>query len=151
MLKKCFVLIALVAFVILLNGCAAGRKRKDLEIQGLKNQVTVLETQIQSKDNEINSLKDSLAKTEEEKQTQGKILSTKKKVIMEVKSRPNTKQIQLALKNAGYESGIIDGRMGRQTREAIKAFQKANNLPAYGKVGKQTWGLLKAYLYQKLK
>jgi peptidoglycan hydrolase-like protein with peptidoglycan-binding domain len=41
--------------------------------------------------------------------------------------------------------------MGRQTREAIKAFQRAHNLAADGKVGKQTWALLKDYLYQKIK
>jgi peptidoglycan hydrolase-like protein with peptidoglycan-binding domain len=41
--------------------------------------------------------------------------------------------------------------MGKGTRDAIKAFQKAHNLAADGKVGSQTWNLLKEYLYQKAK
>ena len=76
---------------------------------------------------------------------------SKKKMVGEVKSRPKTKQIQIALENAGYNPGRIDGRMGRQTREAIKAFQRANNLIADGKVGKKSWNLLKEYLYKKIK
>jgi peptidoglycan hydrolase-like protein with peptidoglycan-binding domain len=71
--------------------------------------------------------------------------------VVEIKSRPNIKQIQIALKNAGLEPGPIDGRMGRQTREAIRAFQRAHNLPADGKVGKLTWNLLSEYLYKKIK
>jgi g-D-glutamyl-meso-diaminopimelate peptidase len=74
-----------------------------------------------------------------------------RRVVPEVKSRPSAKHIQLALKNAGYNPGPVDGRMGRQTKDAIRAFQRGNNLTADGKVGKQTWGLLKEYLYKKVK
>ncbi|MFZ2937989.1 MAG: peptidoglycan-binding domain-containing protein, partial [Candidatus Omnitrophota bacterium] len=38
-----------------------------------------------------------------------------------------------------------------QTKDAIKAFQQANNLTVDGKVGKKTWDLLKEYLYKKAK
>jgi peptidoglycan hydrolase-like protein with peptidoglycan-binding domain len=55
------------------------------------------------------------------------------------------------LKNAGYNPGRIDGRLGKQTREAIKAFQRANNIPADGKVGKQTWEVLRGSLVNKVK
>jgi len=64
----------------------------------------------------------------------------------EVKSRPSVKQIQKALKNAGYNPGSIDGKFGRQTREAIKDYQRANNLKPDGKVGKKTWKSLRKYL-----
>jgi carboxyl-terminal processing protease len=57
----------------------------------------------------------------------------------------------MALKNAGYDPGKIDGKMGKQSSEAIKAFQKANNLPVDGKVGKKTWSLLRDYLNKKVK
>jgi peptidoglycan hydrolase-like protein with peptidoglycan-binding domain len=50
------------------------------------------------------------------------------------------------LKNAGYDPGAIDGKLGKKTREAVKAFQTANNLKVDGKVGSQTWGMLKEYL-----
>lgn len=148
MLRKALILS--VIFIVSLNGCATAPKPKDLEIQGLRNQIQVLEAQLQSKDEEINSLRETLAKATEEKEAKV-IQASKKKVIGEVKSRPTTRHIQIALKNAGFEPGPIDGRMGRQTRDTIKAFQKANNLVVDGKVGKQTWALLKGYLYKKIK
>ncbi len=152
MLGKLIVTISVFAFLFSLNGCATGPRKHDLEMQGLRNQISVLETQLQSKNEEIGSLKESLAKVGEEKDQQCKVSSKKRsKVIGEVKSRPKTKQIQLALRNAGYNPGPIDGRPGAQTRDAIKAFQAANGLIADGKVGKQTWSLLKEYLYKKVK
>ena len=145
MFRKTVIISLLAIFVFSLSGCATV-KRKDLEIQGLKNNITVLNQQIQAKDEEINTLKDALSKAEAEKQA----LTTRKK-IGEVKSRPNIKQIQAALRNAGFDPGRVDGKMGKATHDAIKAFQKANNLIADGKVGKQTWLLLKEYLYKKVK
>ncbi|MCK9603826.1 MAG: peptidoglycan-binding protein [Candidatus Omnitrophica bacterium] len=148
--KRLVVFLVAMLFLVSLGGCATARKQKDLDIQGLKNQVSVLEAQIQTKDEEINSLKDALNKPAEEKESSVNQVG-KKKVVGEVKSRPSVKMIQVALKNAGFDPGHIDGRMGRQTRDAIKAFQKANNLNADGKAGKETWGLLGKYLYQKSK
>lgn len=150
MFKKVFVVSCAVVFLVSLSGCATSRKQSDLEIQGLKNQISVLESQLQSKDEEINNLKAELATPASIQETEVKA-KKKKKVIAEVKSRPNVRQIQAALNNAGFDPGIIDGRMGRQTREAIKSFQRAHNLPADGQVGKKTWALLKEYLYKTIK
>lgn len=137
MLRKGLILVLLAGFVFSLSGCATGRRQKEMELQRLRNQISVLEAQIQAKDEELSSLKGRM--------------SPRSKVIGEVKSRPKAKEIQLALRNAGYNPGAIDGRMGRQTREAVRAFQRANNLSVDGKVGKQTWNLLKEYLYKKVK
>jgi peptidoglycan hydrolase-like protein with peptidoglycan-binding domain len=150
MVKKLLILLILAGFALPLTSCATAKKPKDLEMQGLRNQITVLETQLQAKDDEINSLKESLSKASQE-ETKANANLKSKKVVGEVKSRPNAKQIQIALKNAGYDPGTIDGKMGRQTKEAIRAFQRANNLHADGKVGKNTWKLLGQYLYQKVK
>ena len=150
MSRKVISFCVLFIFLISLSGCATARKQKDLEIQGLKNQISVLEAEIQSKDEEISSLRDTLSKTVEQKEKLAKETG-RKKLIGEAKSRPSLKQIQIALTNAGYNPGSIDGRMGKQTRDAIKAFQKANNLKEDGKVGKETWSLLKEYLYKKVK
>jgi len=38
------------------------------------------------------------------------------------------KKVQQALKDKGFYSGSVDGMAGPQTRDAIQAFQKANNL-----------------------
>lgn len=147
--RRAVTVLFLLFFVMQLAGCATGRRAKDLEMQGLKNQISVLESQLQGKDQEISDLKDTLARTEQDRAEN--VQATKKKVIAEVKARPKVKQIQVALKNAGFNPGRIDGRMGHQTREAIREFQKANNLQADGKVGSRTWALLKEYLYKTVK
>lgn len=56
------------------------------------------------------------------------------------------KEIQSALKSAGFYSGTIDGVIGKNTKNAVKEFQKANGLKADGKVGKKTKSLLAQYL-----
>ena len=145
--------IALLAFVsvlvISLAGCATGRKQGEMEMQGLRNQISVLESQIQSKDEEINSLRSELSQVREGAASMN--FAAKGAGTSEPKSRPNVKQIQNALKNAGYNPGNIDGKMGALTIDAIKAFQSAHNLPADGKVGKNTWAVLRPYLHKRVK
>jgi len=150
MVSKCKIILLVIAVIITLSGCATGRKQADLEIQGLKNQVSALETQVQDKDKEILALREALSKTTEDKYAKVKSEEGYTESL-ETKFRPSVKQIQIALKNAGYNPGAIDGKMGRQTRDAIKAFQRANNLVADGHVGKRTWSLLKEYLDKKVK
>lgn len=152
MKSKGYVFAVLVS-LFFLSGCATTQRESDLTAQGLRNQISVLETQLKSKDEEAGSLRDELNKAiqEKEAQAQAKEKAGSKKVIAEVKSRPNVKQIQVALRNAGYNPGAIDAKLGRQTKDALKAFQKANGLKADGKAGKQTWSLLRKYLYQKVK
>ena len=62
--------------------------------------------------------------------------------------KPAAKEIQIALKNAGYYAGSIDGKLGSKSKKAIEEFQAANNLTADGKVGSKTWNLLSKYLDQ---
>jgi peptidoglycan hydrolase-like protein with peptidoglycan-binding domain len=140
--RKVLVLALLAGFGFSLSGCATTRKNNELETQGLRNQVSALESQLRAKDDELNNLKEQAVKAPEEQAV---------KNAGEIKERPKAKEIQKALKNAGYTIGKIDGKLGKQTREAIKAFQKANNLPVDGKVGKKTWMALKDYLEKKVK
>ncbi|HNX81193.1 MAG TPA: peptidoglycan-binding domain-containing protein [Candidatus Omnitrophota bacterium] len=149
MVRKLLGIAGVFVFIVTLSGCATMRKNNDLEVQGLKNQVSLLETQISSKDEEINSLRESLNKTSQQAQTI--VDESNKKASFDIKDRPTNKQIQTALANAGFDPGSSDGHMGRKTREAIRAFQKANNLHADGKVGKKTWELLKEFLEKKVK
>jgi len=60
--------------------------------------------------------------------------------------KPAAKEIQTALKNAGYYGGSVDGKLGPKSKKAIEDFQTANNLTADGKVGPKTWSLLSQYL-----
>lgn len=150
MLKR-IIYVILVLSIVSLSGCATMRKQQvDLEIEGLRNQISVLEVQIQAKDKEIDRLRESLSNKEVVRAVVEKE-SLVEKSIPEIKFRPSVKQIQTALKNAGLNPGKIDGKMGKQTREAIRVFQRTNNLDADGKVGRKTWGLLKEYLYKKVK
>lgn len=149
MFKRVFGFSLLVVFAISLVGCASMGtvKQKNNEIQGLKNQVSLLETQVQSKDQEVNSLRDALNAKEAEVAK----AAVSEKPAASVKSNFSVKDVQKALANAGYDPGKIDGRMGKQTRDALKAFQKANNLTVNGKANKKTWALLGVYLNQKSK
>jgi len=61
-------------------------------------------------------------------------------------SQPTTLDIQTALKNAGFDPGSIDGKMGPKTKKAVQEFQSANGLDADGKVGPKTWAALSKYL-----
>jgi len=71
-----------------------------------------------------------------------------KKIYSEAAVQLSPKQIQRALKSAGFYQGSIDGKIGRKTKEAIIKFQKANALKADGIVGKMTSVALNKYLSQ---
>lgn len=58
------------------------------------------------------------------------------------------KDIQKALKAAGFYTGAVDGKIGPRTKKAIIDFQKAKGLKADGKVGPKTWAELEKYLVQ---
>jgi peptidoglycan hydrolase-like protein with peptidoglycan-binding domain len=60
--------------------------------------------------------------------------------------KPSVKEIQAALKKAGYYAGSIDGTLGPKSKNAIEEFQKAHGLTADGKVGPKTWAELSKYL-----
>lgn len=56
------------------------------------------------------------------------------------------REIQQALKNAGDYDGPVDGKIGPQTRVAIKAFQSSHQLTADGVAGAKTMAALETYL-----
>ena len=55
-----------------------------------------------------------------------------------VKNKLNIKLVQAVLKEACFDPGAIDGKMGTKTKNAIMAFQKASGLTADGKIGCKT-------------
>jgi peptidoglycan hydrolase-like protein with peptidoglycan-binding domain len=63
-----------------------------------------------------------------------------------LKTKDRIRQIQAALKKAGFYQGSVDGKIGPKTKEAIIKFQKANGLKADGIVGESTSAELNEYL-----
>ena len=155
MFRKLAVLTVGFVFLLGLSGCATGkRKQMEMENQGLRNQVSVLQSQVQSKDEELNSLKDQLAKSSEVTTTKEVTVSkksAKNRGYVSKKPRTREMEIQIALRNAGFDPGIIDGKISKQTVSAIKDFQKANHLKVTGSVNRRTWRHLKVYLNKERK
>lgn len=54
--------------------------------------------------------------------------------------------VQLALQNAGFNPGEIDGKFGPRTQKMLQRFQGASGLKADGKVGPKTLKALVRYL-----
>jgi len=127
-------------FAFSLAGCATAPKQNS-EVNGLKNQISTLEDQLRARDEEITTLKDELNRAPQAQSV----------AAAETCVKHSPKSIQTALTNAGFYNGPIDGRIGKQTRDGIKEFQKANNLKSDGRVGSKTWAVLKAYLEKKVK
>ncbi len=74
----------------------------------------------------------------------GPSISSKKKGKSGSKAM-KPKEIQLALKRAGYYNGPITGTVGPLTRKAIKKFQKAYGIQQTGTVGPITTAKLKTF------
>lgn len=73
---------------------------------------------------------------------------TVKPVAAPAEGVDKNKEIQTALKNAGFYAGAIDGKIGPKTKNAIEEFQKAKGLKVDGKIGPKTWAELQKYLVQ---
>ena len=58
----------------------------------------------------------------------------------QAKSRHNKiKATQHMLKAKGYDPGPVDGYMGKQTVDALKAYQRDHSLTVDGRIGKETF------------
>ena len=59
---------------------------------------------------------------------------------------PYVKLIQSLLLRIGYNPGAVDGIFGQQTQNAVRAFQRDNNLTPDGIVGPITWSYFQSFL-----
>ncbi len=125
-----------ILLILGLVGCATSRKRAIPYAEGLEAQLSELEMQLAQRDEEIRLLEEELERLKEEAS----------RYSYEIPPKPVAKNIQLALKKAGFYAGEIDGKIGKKTRKAIEDFQRANGLKVDGIVGAKTWERLKVYL-----
>lgn len=146
--------LVLVAAGFLLSGCAGTQARQDLA--RLQSQVGMLEERVTQLERTPPSGQFSGAALPVEPSMDsgsttfgGGALSPtpvkKKSSGASASLKPTTREIQQALKNAGFYQGPVDGKTGPVTREAVKEFQRVHGLTDDGVVGKQTWTKLKAY------
>jgi len=117
-----------VVFVVFLSGCATGSKKQATQSPSLVQESSSRHYDDNGKWS-IESYEDSAKQGSSESAIQ-----------------LSPKQIQRALKSAGFYQGPIDGKIGSKTKGAIVKFQKAKGLKADGIVGKRTSTELNRYL-----
>ncbi len=140
-----------------LSGCVTANNKSNLQTQQFQHQIRSLEMELVKKKQEISQLEQENAELEDEvdRIKQKEVSRTEDAAFKSVEQRTkgtdlktpkmSANALQRALKNAGFYKGPVDGKTGHQTREAVKAFQKANGLKADGIVGQQTWLKLSRY------
>lgn len=131
--------LALFFALIFFAGCATTHKGPEAKKRQAISDTKYHTGQIQGSDREEDSFSNQWENTQD--YSSGS-LRQKETIAMQLSPR----QIQTALKNAGYYKGPIDGKIGPKTKEAIRSFQKAKGLKADGMVGKRTTEKLSKYL-----
>ena len=63
-----------------------------------------------------------------------------------LRSAKRVKQVQRALKQAGFDPGSVDGLIGHRTHTALLKFQRAHGLEPDGVLGVKTWEALSTYM-----
>lgn len=154
-------MLQLIIVVLLVSGCATTKGVSGVD--NLKIKVAQMETQLNKSQEDIAELRaelDDMSYQENSRST--KRVDTETMDIDEASnvsiSQPpqdgeqiirvniGPDQVQKALKNAGYYSGTVDGKIGRLSKKAIADFQLDHNLKNDGIVGQKTWVELKKYL-----
>jgi peptidoglycan hydrolase-like protein with peptidoglycan-binding domain len=139
-IKKFIFIILVLGAIVYLTGC--GKKQETLEEMQAPMSMEALTA--------LNTTNQTTAVTPANKPEEAQITPQAQVQLKPLPPagpyRPSVKEIQTALKNAGYYTVVIDGKIGPLTKKAIEEFQKANGLKVDGKVGLQTWGVLSKYL-----
>ena len=135
--------------MVLISGCsglrtAGGAERLQSQVALLEERVAQLErSTARSTSSGYSAVDQLLASAPAVNEAEPKAAAPTAASIPSLK--PTTREIQQALKNAGFYQGTVDGKMGPGTKDAIREFQRVNGLKVDGVVGKQTWAKLSAY------
>ena len=146
-----------IPMVLLVTGCSTVGKR----MNNLETKMGALEAKVDSVEQRQSAIEGQAGESRESVgYLKGKVDSRGPSTVVVTGAQGNAgylygkkslthKDIQLALKNANFYTGPIDGKIGKNTKKAIREFQKANGLKADGKVGPKTRELLLQYLTQE--
>lgn len=146
------VFLLLLGSILFISGC---NSRVDSQLTELKTSVELLDTNLSAYTSRADALEANVIAIEQRLKTVEEFCNSQ----MSAKRAPaaasgvgdptgamSAAQIQTALKNAGFYSGNVDGKVGANTEKAIKEFQKANGLEPDGVIGAKTRSLLQKYL-----
>ena len=148
----------LVPITILFAGCSTVSSKR---LNSLETKVGTLEAKVDSVEQRQSAIEGQTGESRESVgYLKGKVDSRGPSTVVVTGAQGNAgylygkkslthKDIQLALKNANFYTGSIDGKIGKNTKKAIREFQKTNGLKADGKVGPKTKELLLQYLTQE--
>jgi len=132
---------------VILTGCAGSRAARiqdlntqvahlDGRVSMLEQQLGLIEGKAWNQREDVSYLKGRVEGLQYGSSSSGRAPTTK----------PTAKRIQIALKNAGYYMGNVDGKIGPQTKQAVREFQRTHGLSVDGKVGPKTWAQLAQYV-----
>ena len=132
--------------VFLASGCATTRAHKPNAAQDPQQQIADLQSQLVAKDQEISDLKYQVESSRQALPATNfsSGSSSDSSNILRVSGLSGV-EVQRALLRAGYDPGPIDGKLGKKTKSAIKAFQRKQGLTSDGVIGEKTWSALKAF------
>jgi len=139
-------LFAFLGVFVVFSGCASKKK----------SQINALQSQVNALTEEVARLDQALQESRGASAIQGSPAAPYEGAGGATYRTPSgfelpSAEIQRALKNAGYYNGSVDGKIGPQTREAVKAFQRDHGLEPDGVVGRRTWSKLKTHLGASIK
>jgi len=150
---------------IILVGSLAGcttTKQKPSTVNQLQIRVVQIENQLDVQDQDISELQSDIEDLMEQVKHTAKSVKSLN-IPQQTVQAPPTKapkssrqgilripvtpqEVQIALQNAGYYTGAIDGKLGSGSQKAIRDFQTDHDLESDGIIGKKTWTELKNYL-----
>ena len=151
--------------IFLLTGCAITQKPSaqdgsqmttialERKLEQKNQEIQILQSQVDELNQQLNRQRGAV-KSMTSKTMSGAIPNLTEQSKNELKDLirvdASAQDVQLALKNAGYYDGNVDGKIGPRSHKAIMDFQMDHNLKGDGIVGKQTWLELKSYLDQPM-
>ena len=137
--------IAITLALLATMGCATPRSA-ELSNQELQGRVLHLENLAQQRDQELAQLREDVDAERQARQALEQPAGGAGAATHAATDRMTLRDVQTALKRAGFDPGPADGKMGKQTRQALRNFQQAQGLAADGRIGPQTMVKLKPYL-----
>jgi murein L,D-transpeptidase YcbB/YkuD len=149
--KMLAVAAVVIAVVFAVSGCSTVPKKYKEDMSGIKAKVDTLESRVEtveSKQLEVERTAAQQGQSIEEMKAAKQLAVSKSNIsiLNRTPSMGNIRDIQTALKNAGFYEGKVDGIKGSETKKAIRLFQKSNGLREDGVVGPKTWELLSRYV-----